>query len=349
MSSYTSDTEVKTSRGWSPIGDVQSGTKVTALDLSMNTASYERVTSVDQTDYDGELLHFGHRYFSLLVPPEHSMVVSDKSGNLSVRPARTIKEHNTQPRRGYQWCGQSGADQIFTLQSVTQNEQYSRRKIVVAEKHIDLGGWLEFFGFYLADGSVRQGLNVHGHPYYTVSIKQSEKNEDYVLGLYDRIGFPCSVYRNKTGNHNYNVYSKQLWTHLNEFGNSRAKFIPAEYLALDTPMLERLWTGFTNGDSQMNSGIFQVGSVSTPLLEGLQDMALKVLGRVVQIVDKKATYRGEPYEYYQLSFSPGNKTRNFKYGLPERVPYRGQLHGLQLAHGGAILVRHDGRISWSGV
>lgn len=43
--------------------------------------------------------------------------------------------------------------------------------------------WLEFFGFYLADGCYRDHINTHGKRDYTISIKQNKQNEEYVLNL----------------------------------------------------------------------------------------------------------------------------------------------------------------------
>lgn len=355
FSCYSDDTEVLTNRGWRLFQDVLDDDLICSLDLRTNGVEYVPFVERFVSRVDGELLHFGSRRFDLMVTDNHRMIARDSSSNPVRRDADgdealiradEVKAHHTVPTMGFSWNGEHAP--TFVLPSTTQREQHTRREIDVPARDIPMGDWLEFFGMWLADGCTRQGINTQGNPRYTVSIKQSEENGAYVEDLFNRIGFPCKVERGKTGNHNYTAYSKQLWEYLAQFGDSRKKFIPREILALDADLLARLWTGYTNGDGHGNDKQYRVSSVSKPLMDGIQEVALKVLGQIIQVRQVNATYRDEPYVYYMASFSRQGVTKNFKYGKPERVEYHGNVHCLRLARNGTMLVRRAGKISWSG-
>lgn len=366
FSCYSADTEVLTSSGWKFFADVADDDQIMSLNMATMEQEWTGFTERIQYRYDGELLHFKNRRMDLLVTPNHRMIarkgytnkalgyrdtyndpvaVNDQGAEDLIR-ADEVMPQNVLPVRGFEWRGEH--EDVFVLPGVTQKEQYSRREIEVPEKHIDMGDWLEFFGMWLADGCTRQGLNSQGNPRYSVEIKQSEANEEYVLDLFDRIGFPCKVSRNATGNHNYTVYSKQLWTYLDQFGKSRDKYVPAEILNLDAGLLERLWTGYVNGDSFGDARQFHLTSVSRRLMEDMQQVILRVFGRLPQIRTVKAKYRGEPYEYYGISFSWGDKVWNSRYGVPAEVEYHDDVFCLTLERNGTMLVRRNGAVSWSG-
>ena len=123
--------------------------------------------------------------------------------------AENVKKSHLLPLKGFSWIGNQ--EEYFYIPETVQLEQYSRKKIIVPQKEIPMKDWLEFFGFWLADGCCRDHINTCGKRDYTISIKQNVKNEQYGLDLIHRIGFIATISRRSDGNNNYNIYSKQLW------------------------------------------------------------------------------------------------------------------------------------------
>lgn len=354
FSCYSRDTEVKTQRGWKLFEDVLDDDLICSLNLETNAVEYVPFVDRIVSRVDGHLLHFGNRRFDLLVTKNHRMIARasgkpvrvDGNGQESLIRADEVKAHHTVPVKGFDWVGERR--QWFELPGVQQTEQYTRRIVDVPVHRIDMGAWLEFFGMWLADGCTRQGVNTQGNPRFTVSIKQSQDNEDYIVELFRSIGFECKREGAASGNHNYTVYSKQLWTYLAQFGKSRDKFIPEWMLSLDKPLLTRLWDGYVAGDSHGDDGLFNIGSVSRDLMDGLQTLALRVLGYIIQIRKVKMQYGGEPYDYYAASFSKRDVTTNFKYGEATEVEYHDDVYCLELEKNGTMLVRRNDKIAWSG-
>jgi len=215
FSCYSSDTEVFTNHGWKLFKDVHHNDLIMSINVDTNTSEFVGIRGFIEKTVDEDLVNFNTRYIDLLVTKDHRMIARKKDGLTPVKKhngqellikAKNVKAFHTTPLKGFNWVGEHR--EFFTLPAVTQLEQYTRKETFIPEKIIRMEYWLEFFGFWLADGCTRTGNNSQGNPRYTVSIKQNEINEEYVKKLYSNIGFECKVERGKDGNNNYTCYSK---------------------------------------------------------------------------------------------------------------------------------------------
>lgn len=351
FSCYSSDTEVKTNHGWKLFKDVDIDNDL-ILSLNPITSEVEYVKAKEKLirPVQGELYHYHNRSMDLLVTDNHNMPVWNKEKKFCrfVR-ADELKPSHCLKLRGFHYTGEEGSGKTFTIPSVVQKERYSRREVMVPEKVIRLEDWLEFLGFWLADGYWRDGKNTQGNPRYTVGIKQREENEEYVMDLFHRIGFDAKVHRNKTGNHNYEVYSKQLWTALQPYGKAKDKYIPDGFLKLEKTYLERLLHGYEMGDGQCKPGYIMYSSASKRLIENLQELALKVYGVLGQIRLQEIKARGNIYPCWYMRICTSETPHLVaKYGKPERVPYDDNVYCLTLEKNHIMLVRRNDRAAWSG-
>lgn len=351
FSCYSSDTEVKTNHGWKLFKNVDIDSDL-ILSLNPITSEVEYVKAKEKLirPVQRELYHYHNRSMDLLVTDNHNMPVWNKEFQFCrfVR-ADELKPSHCLKLRGFHYTGEEGFGKTFTIPSVVQKERYSRREVMVPEKVIRLEDWLEFLGFWLADGYWRDGKNTQGNPRYTVGIKQREENEEYVMDLFHRIGFDAKVHRNKTGNHNYEVYSKQLWTALQPYGKAKDKYIPDCFLELEKTYLERLLHGYEMGDGQCKPGYIMYSSASKRLIENLQELALKVYGILGQIRLQEIKARGNIYPCWYMRICTSETPHLVaKYGKPERVPYDDNVYCLTLEKNHIMLVRRNDRAAWSG-
>lgn len=343
FSCHSEDTEVLTNNGWKLIKDVDIKTDL-IYSLNPDTCQMEYVKAVDFlcSPVKGELLHFKSHNMDFMVTGNHRMFTSK-----GLKEANFVKKTDKLPLTGFKWQGEQ--KEYFTLPAVQQNQQFSRKEITVPEKKILMNAWLEFFGFWLADGCARQGVNSQGNKRYTVSIKQNKQNEDYVKRLYHNIGFECNVESRKDRNNNYTVYSKQLWAYLSQFGKSAEKYIPREFLDLSNEQLSFLLKGYANGDSHKNNKQTIFSSKSKRLMENIQEVLLKLYGQVTRVRQVNAEYRKQPYVYYMIAFTKDLIHRDFaKYGIPEKVAYNSNVYCLTLERNHIMLVRHNDVIGWCG-
>ena len=343
FSCHSDDTEVLTNNGWKLIKDVDIKTDL-IYSLNPDTCQMEYVKAVDFlcSPVKGELLHFKSHNMDFMVTGNHRMFTSK-----GLKEANSVKKTDKLPLTDFKWKGEQ--KEYFTLPAVQQNQQFSRKEITVPEKKIPMNAWLEFFGFWLADGCARQGVNSQGNQRYTVSIKQNKQNEDYVKRLYHNIGFECNVESRKDRNNNYTVYSKQLWVYLSQFGKSAEKYVPREFLDLSNEQLSFLLKGYANGDSHKSNKQIIFSSKSKRLMENIQEVLLKLYGQVTRVRQINAEYRKQPYVYYMIAFTKDLIHRDFaKYGIPEKVAYNSNVYCLTLERNHIMLVRHNDVIGWCG-
>lgn len=358
FSCYSSDTEVMTDHGWKLIKDVDINFDQ-IMSLNPVTNAMELVKAVDfiSSPVNGELYRYHNQNMDFCVTGNHRMLAYHRTGGRKDKAATKavpfvnaadLKPSMMLPISGFDWHGRQ--EDCFVLPGTTQTEQYSRREIEVPDRPIPIDDWLEFFGFYLADGCYRDHINTCGMRDYSVSIKQSTLNETYVLDLIKRIGFHASISRDGT-TANYNIYSKQLWEHLSQFGRSADMYIPRELLNLSKEHLAFLLKGYMNGDSYTTAdGQIHFSSVSKRLIENVQELLLKVHGLVTQVRQRttKHSYDNGTVTLYYINVSLERHTQFSKYGKPEMVPYNDNVYCLTLERNHVMLVRHNGIIGWSG-
>jgi hypothetical protein len=357
FSCYSSDTEVMTNNGWKLIKDVDISTDL-IMSLNPNTHEIEFVRAVDfiKSPVNGELYHYHSLNMDFCVTGNHNMYAYYKDchgvhKSIPFVEASSVKKSYILPLTGFSW---SGNDQkYFVLPETKQLEQYTRKEITVPDKMIQMEDWLEFFGFYIADGCYRDHINSFGKRDYTISIKQNVSNEDYVIDLIRRIGFDASISAGSSDhNRNYNIYSKQLWEYLMQFGRSRDKYIPREFLDLDVKYLKALYKGYTNGDSSLCAdGHIQFSTVSEKLISNIQELILKIFGRITQVRKfvRKHSYDDNYGVCYSINVKLNkNKDRFSKYGTPEMITYNDNVYCLTLEKNHIMLVRHNSIIGWCG-
>lgn len=358
FSCYSSDTEVLTNNGWKYIKDVDIKTDL-FMSVNPDTKQMEMVKAVDfiSSPVKGELYHFHNNNMDFCVTGNRRMYAhhntyknKQKVISLSIRNAEDIKKTNLLPLSGFSYKGVN--QEYFILPEVKQLEQYSRKEITIPEKKIPMKDWLEFFGFWLADGCYRDHINTYGKRDYTISIKQNKKNESYVLDLINRIGFKAEITTRFDDNKNYNIYSKQLWEYLYQFGRSADKYIPREFLDLDIDYLKALWTGYTNGDGSLcKNGQWHFSSVSKNLIDSIQELILKIFGIITQVHKRtrKHSYDDNYGTCYEMSVKLDRWHKDYsKYGTPDKVQYDDNVYCLTLEKNHIMLVRHNGKIGWCG-
>lgn len=357
FSCYSSDTEVMTDNGWKLIKDVDISKDI-IMSLNPDTKNIEMVKAVDyiKNPVNGELYNYHTRHMDFCVTGNHRMYAEYRNCNgenvsIPFVNAEDVKKSYMLPLAGFSWSGKD--EKYFILPATTQLEQYSRKEITVPEKKILMEDWLEFFGFYIADGCYRNHINSYGKRDYAISIKQNKDNEKYVLNLIKKLGYKVEISRGSTdSNNNYNIYSKQLWEYLSQFGRSTEKYIPREFLDLDTKYLMALYKGYTNGDSSLCAdGHTHFSITSIRLIENIQEIILKIFGRVVQYhkYTRKHSYDDNYGVCYSINLTIDKNRDNYsRYGVAEKVPYNDNVYCLTLEKNHIMLVRHNGKIGWCG-
>lgn len=351
---FPCDTEVKTDHGWKRIEDVdaEQDSLLTASPATLDL-HYTRPMTIDVGTYEGPMLHFDTAGIDLLLTADTSIYAHRRSmsnGECVYLPKFIaceggVKEGDRLPVSGFRY--RSDREGVFTLPGLTVIRR--GKEVIIPPREIDMKAWLEFFGFWLADGCWRSPRK-NGKVSYDVYIKQNAENEEYVLNLIRGIGFIPKIEHYRAGGYNnYCIHSQQLWEYLRQFGKSADKYIPEEFLSLAPEYLEVLFRGYTNGDSTMNKTTLELSSKSRQLMDNIQELVLKLEGSVAQIREReKKLADGTPTTLWLLRYVP-NRTHKIRtsYGTPQKINYCGKICKPQVEDNKLILLRRNGTIMWA--
>lgn len=344
---YDAETECFTRNGWKRFDEITYDDEVLSLNHETQEMRYSAIANIIIRDNNEDMFAFESSNLNLFVSANHRCyAVNDFKPNLkhrerlrnrkrvndtNIRLAQEISAASYIPRSGYVWCGGIPCEYV---EIPACNIGLNAHKVKIAPAvTIDIDAWLQFFGLWLADGCISRS----GSTGYSVSIKQFGANREKVRMIMSALPFKFSEqHEKKREASNFNIYSKQLYKYLEPFGKSADKHIPRWILDLPIDKLRIFWEAYTFGDSTFNGSGLKVSTVSERLIEGLQEIALK-LGVICQIRHQTHENWGETKLY---SFQFNKSSRNIKYANKKIVTdYDGKVWCLTLQVNSVFLIR----------
>lgn len=353
---YDTETECWTTNGWKKYNELSDADTVLSLNptnMEMEYSGIERIIIRRNTE---DMYQFKSNSIDLFVTANHRMFThrcynTKTFGGKYIRKIKTgtgitlakdITAAHYLPRSGYLWEGKIEKPfvEIPPCYIGTDGQEHIEPAV-----RIPLENWLPFFGLWLADGCWSNSHAKSGRQLYTVSVKQYGEKRAVVEKIMGKLPFRIHRHDEKgKPSTNFNIYSKQLWSYLQQFGKAKDKFIPQWILDLPTDYLRFFWDGYTFGDSCKNGNGIKISSVSRRLIEGLQQVALR-LGCICQIREGSYEKWKSPLFYFQ--YNP--KSRNIKYCGKEKVSgFNGVVWCITLKRNSVFLVRRNGKIAFCG-
>lgn len=262
---YSDDTEVLTHSGWRRMADVREGEIVAGLD-DTRTLVYVPVEKTTRLDWTGKkVIHIkSANSYDLVVTPNHNMVIQDKDGNLTTKPAKKLVGKGERTVRTSGWRGLEIPS--YTIPLYWEKHQLGKHKktayLLHAERTVDMFDWCAFLGLFIAEGNVHRAK---GGP-YQVCVTQLNRVEDCER-IISKIGFPYR-YDGKR----FTINSVQLGSHLDALlGTSKcwAKRMPRFILDLAPKFIMSFLYGFHVGDGSTHKRSLQRTFYTTS--QGLAD------------------------------------------------------------------------------
>lgn len=348
FSGFSDDTQVKTNHGWQFIRDVDIDyDKVLTLDPKELTVQYTKPERLIRGDVNEYLFHFTHSTEDMLVTGHQKMLVRRFNQDLGYEfvTARETKGSYKLPIRGFKDANKSDNDesQYFIMPAVRcgQKEVSPERKILMFD-------WLEFFGFWLTCGYCKV-LSEKNKRSFCVGIKKREEDDAYVLRLFERIGYPAKI-RRESGYTLYETDSEQLFNYLAALGEECDRYVPGEFLESDHACLEHFLLGCEMGMVRIYDDFIVYLSKSKQVIEGIQELILRIYGSVGQIRTQYMVRKGQDIKYWYIRACTNDKIAHYatQYRKPELISYKGSVWNLELKENLALFVRRNDVVSWSG-
>jgi len=336
---FSEDTEILTAAGWKHFNQLLEDEEVLTCNAD-HILEYQKPTEVIRQRYIGELIQFVNTKVDLLVTPNHKMYVRERGKRRFelVEAFEAIRwERAEMLKAGPAWRGEEQPWVHLPLVKNAKTKQHAR---------IPMDLWLEFFGYFITDGStyLRHRVQwINNKRYETrafaVLISQSRKNAAHRQKIKDcliRLG-----YHFYEENAQFRILSKQLYTYLSQFGRAKDKYVPQEFLLLSTRQLRILFNAMMLGDGSWDMRKFY--SSSLHLLGAMQELLLKLgMAGNVRSRDKK---RGT-YALYIVS----DKKKDFltpQYPRRTVEHYDGYVYCVTVPNH-VLYVRRNGKAVWCG-
>jgi phosphoribosylamine-glycine ligase len=266
MGCYDEETEVLTRAGWKFWRDVSMSDEIASLQDGKTV--FERPSEVVSYDYVGPMVCWENQTLDICVTPNHNMYVNsqwdarrDVDGYKFVQASDCVQSQY-EILRTAEWKG----DGQFCHKIPSYKYRSGWGFITEPEIEIPLLDWAPFLGLYIAEGSTSVSVNIaQSHP------EKASKAEEIIRAT----GFPYS--RKK---HGFNIYRRQLSTHLKPLGRSWEKRVPDYIKNASTSVIEAFLDGYALGDGhQYENGWRMFYTSNKGLADDVQELLLKI-GRV---------------------------------------------------------------------
>lgn len=255
---YDRSTEVLTNNGWKPISSVSENDEICTLNSDHRRIEYQKPTNLISYRHSGQMYLYESRRLNVCVTPEHNLYVRTGRGKYHLEPAKDCFGHVRVHLRTGMWIGEE------------------REYVEINGQQYRTDEFLEFFGFWIADGCVD-----HSRGYIQLGQRRSVNPEIYqemvdsVHGLHQgKVAWECKdavVFKHSS-----------LCDWLQQFGKARDKFLPRWMLELSRRQLRILadqlfkTDGMIYYDSRYNHTRFELYTSSEQLANDYQELALKL-------------------------------------------------------------------------
>jgi len=263
MACYSNDTEILTENGWKLFKDLNSNEKVATLNQD-GYLHYSFPTNYFEYDYSGDMIKVEGTAVNLLVTPNHRMYVARRNSPKGISDFKFVEAKDCVGnnkrfiyKKTSKWLGEN--NELFTIPDVLIRKKSKLKKEYMHTckgAETPMKEWLDFFGFWLAEGSATKYLaHAESSKFYNknhFSYNISVSNNDLILiehykKLLSSWGFNPYI-RSRGNNHELIINSLSLYTYLSQFGKAHEKFIPRSIKNLNSIYLKLLLKGIYLGD-----------------------------------------------------------------------------------------------------
>jgi hypothetical protein len=340
---YDDKTEVLTKRGWVPFPDTNKDDEIATVNSDTREFWFESPKQWFEYDYDGKMHTFNSSRMDICVTPNHNMLVADRyRDNWELLPALVVAKTSSKKYRtlgNLRWKGTEPPPFILA-EDRTSNQNL---------KEVTIGPltFMKFLGWFLSEGSISNT----GRQYATVIGQKKEENIAELEELMEHMPFKVCRVMSDSGYIRWQISDKRFHKWLRDNCYSQGGYT-SEYKKL--PNCLREWSeeylniffiSCLKGDgSERYSDYFQYGSTSKALVDGLQEVALR-LGYFSFVSDAGETKIGN--KMYTLNIKTSETAPYIQPKNCSTVDYNGKVYSFENSTH-ITITRRNGKIAICG-
>lgn len=356
---YSEDTEILTERGWINFSELNKEDKVAVL--KDDYLSFEKPIDTQCFNYEGKMYHAKSVSINLLVTPNHQLYVHPykkppliEANRFGLFKVEDVMGLRMRIKKDAKWVGIEKDKMV--LPSVKWNGFYKK---IIPDRYLPMDDWLEFFGYWLAEGHVSKE---HGKEYFVIITQWTDEKRKKMFECTKRIFPNAKEYCNGKAR-KITICDKQLYEYLKQFGKCDEKYIPRDILDLHPDKLKILLNAMMLGDGHGSKDRW-VGYATTSkrLADNVSEILLKIgLSSTTSVINSHyQVIRGQKYlvkTIYKIvvihnklrprinSYILGEHGK--RYHHDEWVDYKGMVYCCTTSTG-VIYVRRGGKQLWCG-
>jgi len=321
---YDNQTEIMTRDGWKLFKDLSAHDSVLVMkDSDGGGFTYMKPYKVINQAYNGVMMGGRNTKIDFLVTPNHDMLAKI-SGSSALN----------HPFKKYPCVKLYGRGVTFTkILGTWRGRDCSKGE-----------DWLEFLGYYFAEGSSivkKYGANM----VYRI-VLTTRGDYEYVKDLLSRVNVHATIVKKRPDIYDFVINNKSLAKEFIKYGNSRTKSIPRWVLQLDKKYLLSFFNGYYQGDGYKHGTTSRAKTASKQLADDLQELCLKV-GWSADIRYENYSYTTNPL--YVLAINDkrtGKDNVHLQSYNWYTVDYDSTIHCVDCG-GLPVYVRRNGKPFWS--
>jgi len=362
---YDEETEVLTRKGWKFFRDVTFDDEIATLNTSTDGLEYQHPIRIVKQPYKGKMYYVRTKEVELKVTPDHSMFVALRNSQLpknkwefGLHQAKEIFGKHVVYSREFIWKGKD-------IENVTLEEAPSHNQWKYSAIEIPLGLFLQFLGYYLAEGSAYISNSRH---YVQIATDTKDRFQYKMVEVSKKLASILGrrVHIDKRGRIWLN--DKRLCSFLHRLGKSTTKFIPREFLELPSDKLHLLLSALVEGDGARRGSRLAYYTSSKQLANDVQELALKcgydskvslykiktskIGSRIIKpTIQSYVVYMSKrtlkPRVYIRRNLWDSKRGNVDSSCIEEWVDYDGMIYCVEVPNH-VILIRKNGKVVWCG-
>ena len=362
---YDRKTRVLTQEGFKHFHELSRSDKIATLNPKNGYLEYHRPKRIINYEYRGDMYRIKSRNVDLMVTPDHNLWVAPIHGRKQLRKyrfctpsqlftisrKRSYKRHYFAVKRTARWKGEA-----------------PKKFIRVEGRRIRLKDWLQFLGWYVAEGSCSKAGRKRNYGVVYVSQSSNSPHLRELESVVSGLGFKYGKYFHKRDNViNFAIYNNSLENLLRPLGDSAPnKRLPQYVKQLPPKMLRLLFETALKGDGTLRFSKgghpqWQFTTTSDRLSFDLFEIGLK-LGMVVSEYSfARSSYKPSAiggriihgrHRLHVLTFGSIKQcamicTGGRKHAVPRKVRYNGTVGCVDIQNH-IIFVERNGNGCWCG-
>jgi len=345
---YDEETRVLTKDGFKYFKDLVYEDEIATLNLKTEELEYQKPEKIVKFRRKDKMLSLKGAFFDVCVTPDHKMVVKEEPApdwklvpfNELITKGKSDQMIISDKYKAKKNCKWKGTEQLIF------------KSPVLSDKEINMDVFLEFFGWYLSEGSTYNAER--GYVNTITQCKETYRKE--IIDCIERMGYTAFVGGNSNKDIRFN--SKDMHNYLKQFGKCNTKFIPTWIKNLSSRQIKILLNSLFKGDGTLyeNGDWVKYTTTSKRLAEDVQECLLKIgMSGAISTEDPTLKTPGEidgrlikgKLLQYIVSVNRERNEPSMYYAELKEVDYNGFVHCATVPNH-AMLVERNGKVLFSG-